>query len=107
MNFGDSEVTEFATVLMEPSGPSSWRDNLIEKPNGRYKFGSIEINASRDKVIQKRSIFNLRDLLGNVGGFAKAMKVIFEVIMWPFVSFNFASVHLTAIFRHKSVDEPG
>ena len=42
-------------------------------------------------MITKRSTYGLVDMMGDVGGFSKALKFIFELLMFPFVSFNYKS----------------
>ena len=52
--YGQSVETEFLGVTVEDSNISSWNDNLIENPDGRYKFNSMEINFSQDLVLIQR-----------------------------------------------------
>ena len=46
LQYGQSEETEYLDMSMTEPGISSWNDNLIDNPGGRYKFNSMEINFS-------------------------------------------------------------
>ena len=46
LQYGQSEESVFYDMTMSEPGVSSWNDNLIEKPGGRYKFNSMEVNFS-------------------------------------------------------------
>ena len=48
--------------------PSSSRDNLIENPNGYYKFNSLEIVASPFTTILTRQTYSILEWLGDIGG---------------------------------------
>ena len=44
LQWGQSTEREYLDMTMSEPGVSSWDDNLIEDPGGRYKFTSMEIN---------------------------------------------------------------
>ena len=46
--YGKPEYTEYVDVSIDEPGFSSWSDNLIEKPGGRYKYTSMEVNFNQD-----------------------------------------------------------
>ena len=80
---------------------STWDDDLAEKPEGRYKFGSIEVNLSLDLNIINRQTYSLLDWLGDVGGFIDAIVIIGKIIVFPYSQFRFSSFVLTRFFRFK------
>ena len=46
LQWGQTEESEYLNMIMSEPGVSSWNDNLIDNPDGRYKFNSMEINFS-------------------------------------------------------------
>ena len=53
--------------------PSSWKDNLDEKPQGRYKFASVELDAPLRVSYNSRQTYNLLDWLSDIGGLADGL----------------------------------
>ena len=43
VQYGQSEETSFFSMIQDVAKPSSERDNLLEKPDGAFKFGSLEV----------------------------------------------------------------
>ena len=62
-------------------------DNLIENPNGLYKFGSIQLVADRIVQIINRQTYSLLDWLGDMGGLNDALLLIFNLSLLPFLRF--------------------
>ena len=56
--------------------PSMQRDNLIEEPNGSYKFGSLEIVANSSTTILSRQTYSILEWLGDVGGLNDSLYII-------------------------------
>ena len=48
-----------------------------------------------------RSTYKLVDFMGDIGGFSKALKIIFEVAIFPIISFKYAGFQMTQIFKQK------
>ena len=81
--------------------PSSERDNLIEKPDGEYKFASLEIVASPTTHLVSRQTYNILEWLGDVGGLNDSLYIIAQLILVPFTSFYNSSFLTRRIFRIK------
>ena len=99
------EEEYFFKFNLKELGPSSWRDDLQVDPKGKYKFGSVDINMEGFINKINRQTYSSADMLGDIGGFSKAIKLIFEFMIWPFVSFNLASVKLSRLFRQQPILE--
>ena len=46
IHYGQSVEKEYLDMSMSAPGVSSWNDDLIKKPGGRFKFNSMELNFS-------------------------------------------------------------
>ena len=68
---------------MDQPYPSSDRDDLSEKPDGEYKFGSLEILVKQTMLIMNRETYSVLDWLGDVGGLNDAIVLILK----PFISY--------------------
>ena len=73
--------------ISEP-GISSWNDNLIENPGGRYKFNSMELNFSQDLILIQRQTYSILDWLGDIGGLNDALLAIIKLILTPYTLFK-------------------
>ena len=80
-------------------------DNLVENPDGQYKFGSIEINIDSTTNKINRQTYHILDWLGDIGGFTDALFIIFELSLMPFTMFYQASVLMTRLFRISHATE--
>ena len=67
---------EFVHLIQKRPQVSSWRDDLSEKPDGRYKFISAEVNFNMDLSAYNRQTYSLLDWLGDIGGLMDALYVI-------------------------------
>ena len=45
IQFGQTDQIDYLQLNLGQFSPSSWRDNLIENPDGQYKFGSIHLQV--------------------------------------------------------------
>ena len=45
IQFGQTDQLEYLQLNPGQFSPSSWRDNLVEIPDGQYKFGSIHLQV--------------------------------------------------------------
>ena len=79
--------------------PSHWVDDLLKNPDGFYKFGSIEINIDSKKNIISRQTYHLLDWLGDIGGLADALFIIFQLMLRPYMKFYTARFIVTNLFR--------
>ena len=73
----------------------------------RYKFTSIEINASMDQNFITRETYSLLDYLGDLGGLFDALKIIGYILISPVSGFALNSRLLTTIFRTTTPSERG
>ena len=48
----------------------------------------ITIEAAPKRIIHERQIYNALDLLGDVGGLADGLKILFSVILAPMIGTN-------------------
>lgn len=83
--------------------PSFWNDNLEKKPDGFYKYGSLEVGWWLKKQITTRSTYSILDLLGDIGGLQDALLTIIELIlhMMNFRNFTLSTFIVTKLFRSK------
>ena len=86
--------------------PSSWNNNLIENPQGYYKFGSISFWLSNDVIKSSRQTYSILDWLGDIGGLNDALYIILELALTPFKQFALGSFVLTRLFRFKTDYKP-
>lgn len=81
--------------------PSYWIDDLIENPNGSYKFGSVEIVNDQHINVINRQTYSILDWLGDIGGLNDALLIIFQWLILPFLRYNQASVVMHRLFKFK------
>ena len=63
-------------MIFEQIYPSTERDNLLEKPDGVYKFGSLEIVAKPTAIVTSRQTYAVLEWLGDVGGLNDSLYII-------------------------------
>lgn len=80
---------------------SSWTDDLIAKPNGQYRFGSMTIRSSSSTTIINRQTYSLLDWLGDIGGLMDALMYLIQFLLAPYVQHGFKSLILQKFFRLK------
>ena len=73
--------------ISEP-GISSWNEDLIKNPGGRYKFNSMELNFSQDLILIQRQTYSILDWLGDIGGLNDALLAIIKLILTPYTLFK-------------------
>ena len=96
---------------MFATAPSSWNQKITpENPGARYKFTSIEVNASVDQTTNSRSTYGALDFLGDLGGLFGACQSIGSILVSPVAGFALNSKLLSMIFRtaapKKSASDP-
>ena len=78
---------------------SAWTDDLIEKPDGKRKFSSIELNLKLKEKIIMRETYDVLTFVGDVGGLADGLLMLFSFMLSPYTSFKLRSYLLTHLFR--------
>ena len=94
-------MTSFFQITPNVPEVSGWTDDLIEKPEGYYKFASIIFWPSNEVIKSSRQTYSLLDWLGDIGGLNDALFIILEVALIPFKRFTLGSFVLTRLFRFK------
>lgn len=99
VQFGQIDSKDFISVHEGQQLDSSWVDDLIANPNGKYKFASVHLQVHRqiNKIIRKG--YGLLDLIGDVGGFVDALYYLFALLFSPYWSFRYQREILTKLFR--------
>ena len=87
-------------MVFEQIYPSSQRDNLLEIPDGKYKFGSLEIVAKPTAIMTSRQTYAVLEWLGDVGGLNDSLYIIAQIFLAPFTSFFNSSFMAKNIFRY-------
>lgn len=82
---------------------SSWTDDLIENPNGQYKFGSFSIALKPQTSVINRTTYSPLDWLGDIGGLIDALSYLLHFCLAPFFSFSYASLMMAKFFRSEIV----
>ena len=88
-------------MVFEQVYPSVQRDDLLVKPDGYYKFGSLEIVAYPSTTILSRQTYSVLEWLGDVGGLNDSLYLIAQLILLPFTSFYNSSFLTRNLFRYK------
>ena len=100
IQYGQEEEKDFYNYELPPPKPSYWVDYPTkEEPNGKFKYGSIEINMSQDLTTWTRQTYSSLDYLGDLGGLLDALKFIFTIIIAPFLRFNLQRTLFSKLFR--------
>ena len=85
--------------------PSSWNKfPTKEDPSRRYKFTSLEVNMSLDKLVVNRESYSLLDWLGDLGGLFDALRIICLVLIYPVSTFSLQSTLMSKLFRQRPSD---
>ena len=87
LQYGQSDLSTFFQLETNSPLPSSENDDLIEKPNGYYKMGSVEIIVKPTLQIIDRQTYGIFDWLGDVGGLNDGLYIIMQVALFPFTQF--------------------
>ena len=80
---------------------SSAADNLIDNPDGAYKFGAIILAVNNKMEIINRQTYGLLDWLGDIGGLYDALYLLIKLVLFPFLHFKYSSFLMTGLFRAK------
>ena len=81
------------------------RDNLEEKPLGRYKFVSILLQLNYDKTMTSRQTYNLLDWFGDIGGLTDFLLYAAKLFLMPFSIFSRESFLLQKLFRIQTKEK--
>lgn len=102
VQYGQETETEFLTIEMKETQPSSWiYFPTEENPSLLYKFLSVEINLSPDLMLWERQTYSLLDFLGDLGGLYDALFLIVKVFVSPLSIFALNSTLLANFFRFR------
>ena len=105
MQYGQEEDFEFYAFELPPPKPSSWNVYPTrEKPDGLFKYGSIEVNMSQDLITWNRQTYSMLDFIGDLGGLFDGLKYACAIIIAPFSTFSLRSLLLTTLFKHRPHD---
>lgn len=83
---------------------SSWNDDLVDNPNGSYKFSSFSFTVHPQMKMTNRQTYGLLDWLGDIGGLIDALFYLVKFLLRPFLSFNYARFMMTTFFRANKID---
>ena len=81
-------------------------DDLRVKPEGHYKFASVELGVNPTMVMTGRQTYHVLDWLGDIGGFTDALMIINSYALLPFSKFHLAALLLTSLFRFQPSQKP-
>ena len=82
--------------------PSSWNKfPTKEEPSRRYKFTSLEVNLSLDKLVVNRETYSLLDWLGDLGGLFDALKLLCAFLISPISGFTLRATLMSYLFRSR------
>ena len=102
LQYGQEELYEFYDYELPPPKPSSWNEYPTrEKPDGIYKFGSIEVNLSQNLDQWNRQTYSTLDFIGDLGGLFDGLRYVCMVMIAPFTRFGMQQLLLTTIFKHR------
>ena len=90
IQFGQVDQTEITSLLLEEPKPSSWVDNLIENPNGKWKFGSFHLQIDRYKQVTLRQTYGFLDYCGDIGGLIDGLYYLFAFLLTPIWKFKYS-----------------
>ena len=86
--------------------PSSWNKfPTKEDPSRRYKFTSLEVNLSLDKLVVNRETYSLLDWLGDLGGLFDALKLLCAFAISPISGFTLKATLMATLFRQRPSDQ--
>lgn len=97
--YGQETESEFYAFEQPITGISAWTDDLIEKPNGQYKFTSMEVNLKLQEKVIMRDTYDFLSFIGDVGGLADGLLMLVSFLLSPYTSFTLRSYLLTGLFR--------
>ena len=86
--------------------PSAWNKfPTKEEPSRRYKFTSLEVNLSLDKLVVNRETYSLLDWLGDLGGLFDALRLICALAISPISGFTLKATLMATLFRQRPSDQ--
>ena len=99
VQYGFSDLATYIDVIKDEPGISSWSDDLIKNPGGRYKYVSMELNFSQDLHVTTRQTYSLLDWLGDIGGLLDALRYTVQLLMLPYVGYTSKTFLMTRLFQ--------
>ena len=76
LQYGQEEQDSLFRIRSEHFYPSADKDDLIAKPDGAHKFGSLEIVAKSTAIVTSRQTYAVLEWLGDVGGLNDSLYII-------------------------------
>ena len=105
LQMGFSEDYTFHEYTHYLPQPSAWNKfPTKEDPFKKYKFTSLEVNLSLDKLVVNRETYSLLDWLGDLGGLFDAIRFMCRFIIYPVSSFNLSATLMSKLFRQRPSD---
>ena len=77
-----------------------------EDPSKKYKFTSLEINLSPDKLVVNRETYSMLDWLGDLGGLFDALRLLCTLGIFPVSSFSLQATLMSKLFRQRPSTDP-
>ena len=84
---------------MGDSGESIWPTKSSPL---RYKFNSVWLEHSQEKVVIERETYSLLDWCGDVGGLFDGLLLLFRQLIGPLAEFTMKTTLLVEIFQTVS-----
>jgi len=81
---------------------------VIDKPTIPGKFGSellrVSIFLQDEAVFYQREVYNLLDLVGDMGGVVEIIVIVFGVILYPIAEQAFILKAISELFKARTSD---
>ena len=88
LQLGFETQTDFFTHNKENIYASAWVEHPTRNSTGLYKFVSVEVNLSQQKLVIMRETYDVLSWLGDIGGLTDCLLIIAKFIIKPFTNFG-------------------
>ena len=99
MQLGQQRDIEFEAVEFGATFPSSQASWPTKFSPTQYKFNSIWLELSPEKINIERQTYSMLEWLGDVGGLFDGLRLIFSLLIAPVASLAMKSELLISVFR--------
>ena len=99
LQYGQETETMFYELERPTYHVSAWTDDLIEKPNGKYKFTSMEVNMKLKEKVTMRDTYDVLSFVGDIGGLVDGLMMLGSFLLSPYTSFKLRSYLLSHLYR--------